>query len=211
MYQNGKGVPLDYVESVKWYRKAADQGDPEGQFNLGTMYEHGLGVPKDYQMARSLYFSAARKGDPNALMNLGIMRWNGDGFPKKDLVCALAWWLRADAQGHERAAEYMGRALKHMTSEEIDAARIVSLELAKRISSKWQGQTNKSVYSDTAPTQALVRDVQAALTAKGYDPGPVDGRWGKKTRSAVKQFQSSVGLPASGTVTPELLMLLKAK
>ena len=26
MYDNGKGVPQDYAEAVKWYRKAAEQG-----------------------------------------------------------------------------------------------------------------------------------------------------------------------------------------
>ena len=26
MYANGDGVPQDYAEAVKWYRKAADQG-----------------------------------------------------------------------------------------------------------------------------------------------------------------------------------------
>ncbi|MGA2260486.1 MAG: sel1 repeat family protein, partial [Acidobacteriota bacterium] len=25
-YQNGKGVPLDFKEAEKWYRKAADNG-----------------------------------------------------------------------------------------------------------------------------------------------------------------------------------------
>jgi TPR repeat protein len=27
MYQKGRGVPKDEVEAVKWYRKAADQGE----------------------------------------------------------------------------------------------------------------------------------------------------------------------------------------
>ena len=27
MYDNGRGVPKDEAEAVKWYRKAADQGD----------------------------------------------------------------------------------------------------------------------------------------------------------------------------------------
>jgi len=27
MHKKGQGVPQDYAEAVKWYRKAADQGD----------------------------------------------------------------------------------------------------------------------------------------------------------------------------------------
>jgi TPR repeat protein len=38
MYANGWGVPRDYAEALRWYRKAADQGDANAQGNLGTMY-----------------------------------------------------------------------------------------------------------------------------------------------------------------------------
>jgi len=31
MYYDGEGVVQDYIEAVKWYRKAADQGDAPAQ------------------------------------------------------------------------------------------------------------------------------------------------------------------------------------
>ena len=34
-YANGEGVEKDLTEAVIWYRKAADQGLAEAQFNLG--------------------------------------------------------------------------------------------------------------------------------------------------------------------------------
>ena len=34
----------DYAEAVKWFRKAAEQGDVKGQNNLGVMYENVEGV-----------------------------------------------------------------------------------------------------------------------------------------------------------------------
>jgi uncharacterized protein len=51
MYDNGDGVPQDYVEALKWYRKAADQGNASALFNLGEMYDSGQGVPQDYVQA----------------------------------------------------------------------------------------------------------------------------------------------------------------
>ena len=33
LYDIGKGVPEDDGEAVKWYRKAAEQGDPWAQYN----------------------------------------------------------------------------------------------------------------------------------------------------------------------------------
>ena len=37
----------DYVESMKWFRLAADQGDADAQTSLGDMYRNGEGVPQD--------------------------------------------------------------------------------------------------------------------------------------------------------------------
>ena len=36
---------------MKWYRMAADQGDPIGQNNIGLMYADGQGVEKDDKAA----------------------------------------------------------------------------------------------------------------------------------------------------------------
>jgi TPR repeat protein len=35
MYLNGKGVPKDDAEAVKWFRKAAEQGYADAQYDLG--------------------------------------------------------------------------------------------------------------------------------------------------------------------------------
>jgi TPR repeat protein len=40
-------LPKDAIEAVKWYRKAAEQGDAPAQFNLGNSYANGEGVAKD--------------------------------------------------------------------------------------------------------------------------------------------------------------------
>jgi Sel1 repeat len=41
LYHEGHGVPQDYAEAVKWFRKAADQGYTGSQFQLGSLYSHG--------------------------------------------------------------------------------------------------------------------------------------------------------------------------
>ena len=47
----GDGVEKNYAEALKWWRKAAEQGDAEAQFNLGGMYQRGEGAEKDYAEA----------------------------------------------------------------------------------------------------------------------------------------------------------------
>jgi CheY-like chemotaxis protein len=46
-YHQGYGVARDCVEAVKWYRKAAEQGDAEAQCWLGMSYATGDGVSQD--------------------------------------------------------------------------------------------------------------------------------------------------------------------
>jgi peptidoglycan hydrolase-like protein with peptidoglycan-binding domain len=45
-----------------------------------------------------------------------------------------------------------------------------------------------------------VRDLQEALNALGYDPGPIDGVFGARTESAVRQFQGAREIAADGVV-----------
>ena len=46
-YYNATGVTKDYVEAVKWCRKAAEQNHAVAQVNLGVCYANGNGVVKD--------------------------------------------------------------------------------------------------------------------------------------------------------------------
>jgi len=41
-------TPKDYTQAVKWWQKAAEQGDAAGQQLLGVAYYKGAGVPQDY-------------------------------------------------------------------------------------------------------------------------------------------------------------------
>lgn len=48
--------------------------------------------------------------------------------------------------------------------------------------------------------RATMQAVQGQLTRLGYDPGPVDGLWGQRTRDALLVFQRRAGLEATGTL-----------
>jgi TPR repeat protein len=62
MYNNGEGVTQDYKEAEKWYRLAAEQGDPEAQYNLGVMYDTGKGVTQDFVRAHMWFNIVAGNG-----------------------------------------------------------------------------------------------------------------------------------------------------
>ncbi len=59
---------------MKWFRKAAEQGDPYGQYDLGTMYERGKGVAKDLFEAMQWYKKAAEQGNEEAKEAFGRLK-----------------------------------------------------------------------------------------------------------------------------------------
>ena len=67
------------AEAVKWYLKAAKQGNAKSQFNLGAMYENGKGVSKNDAEAARWYRRATEQGLAEAQYNLGVLYDNGRG------------------------------------------------------------------------------------------------------------------------------------
>lgn len=54
-YYKGDGVPQDYGEAAKWFRRSAEQGNAKAQYSLGLCHEFGLGVPQSYGEAAKWY------------------------------------------------------------------------------------------------------------------------------------------------------------
>jgi len=55
----------------------------------------------------------------------------------------------------------------------------------------------------SAPQPDLaIRQVQGILHEQGYNPGPIDGLMGQKTRAALRQFQLDHQLAETGQIDP---------
>ena len=78
MYANGEGVRQDDAGAVRWFRRAADQGDASAQVSLGFMYANGRGVPQD---------------DVNAHMwlNLAAVQSSGGDRESEALTPEMTW------------------------------------------------------------------------------------------------------------------------
>ncbi len=60
----------------------------------------------------------------------------------------------------------------------------------------------------TSKSVENIKQIQHALARKGYNPGPVDGVWGRLTEAAVRHFQADHGLVADGVVGPKTSVVL---
>ena len=69
----------NYVETAKWWRKAAEQRLAQAQFNLGVMYAEGTGVTQVYAEAVKWFRKAAEQGFVQAQSDLGSMYYSGEG------------------------------------------------------------------------------------------------------------------------------------
>jgi hypothetical protein len=99
-------VPQDYAEAVKWYRKAADQGDANAQANLGAMYFKGEGVPQnDIEVYKWLTLAAAQ-GNEEARGNLSNIR----GLMSQDQIARAQ---EGEREVYRKAAE-QGDALAQL-------------------------------------------------------------------------------------------------
>lgn len=49
-----------------------------------------------------------------------------------------------------------------------------------------------------AMDQEQIREAQQQLKEAGFDPGPIDGIFGERTKSALREFQQAHGLPQTG-------------
>jgi peptidoglycan hydrolase-like protein with peptidoglycan-binding domain len=82
----------------------------------------------------------------------------------------------------------------------------------EKTKTKTQEMTDKAKDKMGAGDHATsdVRDAQRALKAKGFDPGPIDGKMGPRTSAAVKQFQGKENLTETGTLDAETQARLMA-
>ena len=82
LYAKGFGVKPDITKAAQNFQKAANAGDPQGQYALAMLKLEGQGTPKDQAGAKTLLESAASKV-PAASYALGLMLLT-DGKPDSD-------------------------------------------------------------------------------------------------------------------------------
>jgi uncharacterized protein len=98
----------NYSEAAKLYRLAAESGNADARYALGSMYTYGEGVTADYQKAEKWYLLAAEKGHRDAQYTLGLIYGSGQQGLAQDLQKAVKWYRLAAAQEHINALLNLG-------------------------------------------------------------------------------------------------------
>jgi len=120
---------------------------------------------------------------------LGLMYASGMGVEPSDRE-ALRWFRLAKAQGVQVENQFLHAASIQTYMKQVDQQAARSRQTAFE-------------------QQKRVREIQQLLTDLGYEPGPVDGLFGSKTRAAIQTFQGEKGLEPDGRATDSVLNALK--
>jgi localization factor PodJL len=63
---DGGGKGANYKSAAQWFRKAADRGVADSQFNLGILYARGIGVEQNLAESFKWFSLAAAQGDADS-------------------------------------------------------------------------------------------------------------------------------------------------
>ena len=108
LYLTGDGVKKAPRQAMLWFRRAAEQGHADAQYNLGCCLEEGTaGAPPDPAAALKWYQKAAEQGLADAQFAVASCYDLGNGVPENPAE-AVKWYELAAEQDHADAQYNLG-------------------------------------------------------------------------------------------------------
>jgi TPR repeat protein len=115
MYLDGKGVPQNMSEAIRYLSLSAAAGSSLGQNNLGGLYREGKGVARDYNLAARWFTAAAGQGNSAGMYNLGLMYELGQGMKAEPFHAYMWYALAAEQNNIPNAAPHRDALWARMT------------------------------------------------------------------------------------------------
>lgn len=113
-----------FEDSVAYFRKAAEQGDVEGQFGLATALAAGKGVARDPVEARRLFEEAAKRGHKQSVEVMAeVVMKGGLGLEKvaRPEGAQLEWVRKAAESNYLPALDYLAAGYRDGSVGAVDA------------------------------------------------------------------------------------------
>ena len=146
---------------MKWFQKAAEQGNADAQRLLGLCYYTGDGVEKDLSEAVKWTRKAAEQGNAKAQGDLGFCYYTGNGV-EKDLSEAVKWFQKAAEQGNADAQRLLGLCYYTGDGVEKDLSEAVkwTRKAAEQGNAKAQGDLGFCYYTGNGVEKDLSEAVK---------------------------------------------------
>ncbi len=189
----------DFVQAMAEWQSAAERGDPDAEFGLGTLYERGDGEKQDYRQADHWYEKAAEHGHIGAEYRLALISSAGsDDFPA-DLVEAYKWILLASEKG-------LATEVKAQLAEVLDRNQLAE---AEKRAAAWKQAVAKKAEAAVAPAPASGGALSSIPPPRASGAAPTTAAksggcpgWPFPTLPCTEQFPALGGAPAQHSPTP---------
>ena len=116
-----QGVPQNYAEAMKWYRKAVGMGSSDAAYDIALMYYWGSGVPIDHVQEAAWYRIGAELGNKPAMGQLGVMYRDGDGVPQSYVQAYL--WFDLETAADPSSRRSRDEVATHLTPSQLTEAQ----------------------------------------------------------------------------------------
>jgi len=176
-YQRG-----DHATALRKLKPLAEAGNPDAEYDLGTMYSDGHGVPRDPREAEAWWEKAANQGQADAQFSLGFMLLYGSGEGENAVTAnpsaGLPWLEKAAAQGHPSAEYFLGYLYWSGTSVPFDLQKALQYTLRAaeqgRADAEYQAGT---ILASQRGVQNAIEDYKwLELAARQNYPGAAQNR-----------------------------------
>lgn len=198
MLANGEGGEADPEQAEAWLFEAASSGLVQAQVEYGTLL-----VDSEPNAAVTWLQKAARGGSARAMFALSVLFGNSL-TSEQNLGRARYWAHLAVRAGHPRAPQLLAQLAQASVGDSGQPVGQAAQGVAQQANQEGQAAVSE-VRRAIARLPNTVARVQQALTMMGYEPGPVDGMMGERTRGAIRDFQRSIGVAETGNADENVL------
>ncbi|MBN2097860.1 MAG: peptidoglycan-binding protein [Candidatus Omnitrophica bacterium] len=133
------------------------------------------------------------------LLSVVVFSLAGCATARKDVANLETQQLKARISELETELSQKDEEINYLEGELFNTQKEKQQSVAKRTKTK-------SISEASRPTP---KRIQLALKNAGFYKGPVDGKIGQGTKTAIKQFQKAQGIKADGIVGKQTWLKLK--
>jgi localization factor PodJL len=208
LFEKGEGVPRDLAASRSWTEQAAIGGNVKAMHDLAVFFAEGEAGPQSYSSAAEWFRQAADVGVVDSQYNLALLFEQGQGVAR-DPAEAAFWYGVAGRAGDADGARKSETILGGVPRDQADKIRtLIRSFTPKQPIARANGEFGARPWDKPGADQ--ISEAQRLLIRLGYLSGQADGQMNARTAEAIRAFEASKGLPATGSVSANLVRQLLA-
>lgn len=139
-------APEDLPDALSACQQAAQNGDPQAEFELGEFYYDGTRAPRDLPQALTWFERASLQGHAQAQYRLGMMFYRGEGVAANNIQAYIVLKMAA-VNGSDEAMDGADLVAARMPREELEIATQVLGEIFRDYLLELQAADSQSPFA----------------------------------------------------------------